>query len=60
MSCKQKLAYAILTTCAFYGIPKLAFWLLPKWIDILVGFPLMIYVVYRVALSYLEKQEKND
>ena len=51
-----KLHQVIFVVCivlCFYGTNHLAHYLLPKWIDMLVGFPLSIYLMYRVSLYYI-------
>ena len=50
---KRKLILAALMILAFYGTNKVAHFLLPKWIDIAVGFPLSMYLLYRVGLWYV-------
>ena len=36
----------------FYGINWLASYLLPKWVDILIGFPLSMYLIYKGMLYF--------
>lgn len=55
---KRKLTLAVLMILAFYGTNKAAHHLLPRWIDIAIGFPLSMYLLYRAGLWYLSKPEK--
>ena len=36
----------------FYGINWLALYLLPKWVDVLIGFPLSMYFLYKAVLCF--------
>lgn len=38
-----------------YGIPNLAFYLLPKWIDALVGIPLAFFLLYKFLMWWESK-----
>jgi hypothetical protein len=58
MEKKHLLLFIYLAVC-FYGINALARVLLPEGIDILVGFPVSVFVMYLGTVYYLEKFAKK-
>lgn len=52
---KKHIVFTIYVFACFYGINWIAHHFLPKWIDILVGFPLSVYAIYRGSLFYLDR-----
>jgi hypothetical protein len=52
---KKQVALIVYMVVCFYGINWIAHHFLPKWIDILVGFTLSIYAIYKGCLFYLNR-----
>lgn len=42
----------------FQATMRLSFWLLPNWVDIIVGFPLGFYLVYQGAIAISDYRRK--
>jgi hypothetical protein len=40
----------------FYGINWLSSYLLPKWVDIMIGFPLSMYLIYKGTVYFANTQ----
>jgi hypothetical protein len=52
MKLKFKIFFVIYILLSFYGVNWLASYLLPKWIDILIGFPLSMYLIYKGMIYF--------
>lgn len=46
------LVFAAISFTIFYGVNWTAHHFLPKWVDILIGFPLSIYLIFKAAMLY--------
>lgn len=44
--------WVIYILLCFYGVAWLASYLLPKWVDIIIGFPLSMYLIYKGSIYF--------
>ncbi len=50
--------YVICMLFCFLGINWMSSYFLLKWIDVLIGFPLSMYLIYKVAISFNSNLKK--
>ena len=43
----------------FHGVNYIAFLILPKWVDVIIGFPLSIYLIYKWLIIYADFIKTN-
>lgn len=52
----KKITYTVLIFITFYGVNILSHHILPKWWDIIIGFPLSLYLIYKLILNYIKNE----
>lgn len=52
----HKIIFVIYTFVCFYGANWVAHFILPKWIDIMIGFPLSLFLIYKGAVFILMRK----
>lgn len=50
--------YVICMLFCYFGINWMCSYFLDKWIDILIGFPLSLFSIYKVAMSFNNNLKK--
>lgn len=55
----RKAIFVIYVFFCFYGVPRIAAYLLPKWVGILIGVPLSFFLIYKGAIFYMDLDERR-